>query len=80
MILFRRIASKLWSLENSTLFNIIQPWIKFSKHSDLAYLQNFYIAPRILYELEQFSLNEANVSLLTGIIQYSTLIRPDQVK
>jgi hypothetical protein len=48
---YRRLAGKLWSIENSALFNIVSPWMKFSTQAELSFLQNFYLAPRLLFEL-----------------------------
>jgi hypothetical protein len=46
---YQRIAGKLWSIENSVLYTIVEPWAKFSTQKELSFLQNFYLAPRLLY-------------------------------
>jgi hypothetical protein len=54
---YRRMASKLWSIEDNVLLNIVRPWVKFSSKAELAFLQDLYVAPRLLYEMEQFNIS-----------------------
>lgn len=75
---YRRIASRLWNIESSVLHSIVKPWIKFSTPAELSFLQNLYLAPRLLYEMELFRISEPRPSLLTGFTQYCELLSFEQ--
>ena len=54
--LYKRLASHLWNIENSALYNIVTPLLPFSSHKDLSFFGNLVLAPRVLYQLEHFSI------------------------
>lgn len=51
MKLYKALARKLWNIENSVLFNIVTPLLRFSTPKDLNFFLNLVLAPRILHQL-----------------------------
>lgn len=72
--LYKALSRKLWNLENSVLYNIVTPLLKFSSEKDLSFFRNLCLGPRILNQLEAFSIGNPNSALLTGFAKYSELL------
>jgi hypothetical protein len=76
---YKVLARKLWNLENSALYNIVSPLLKFSAPKDTSFFTNLCLGPRLLYLLESFSISNPNPALLNGFTKYSELL-PQQIK
>lgn len=76
------ICSNLWSIENDSLYSIVYPWLEYITTSDRQYFINFFLAPRILYEMEELDLTSATGNQkqkLKGFIKYCELL-PNELR
>lgn len=56
----KRICRFMWKLDNDDLYNLITPWLNYIDQKRSKFFINFYLSPRLLYEMENFELGSEN--------------------